>query len=238
MVSWFWLIGAIILSILPTMVKEVLGGSEIIVKSYLAIFAVALDAGSAGAAWMSAGRGVLLPAPVGTGLMALFGLDLAWTVLSVETMVATASVLEFFAGDNTIRIGGDLAGLAIAGAFLVMPSFTAIQTWAEENRRARVIAGVNVVSAAFMTVGGGIVAILQVRGYPLLFCWRRTGQGFNTQNLYGKIRAAYSRRLWGNRNRPYNLHQHADVLPERSGPTGFARWQRSLMPEREKNWFY
>ncbi len=164
MVSWFWLIGAIILSILPPMVKEVLGGSEIIVTRYLAIFAVALGAGSAVAAWMSAGRVVLLPTPVGTGVMALFGLDLAWSISSVETTIAATTVAQFFAGDNTLRIGVDLAGLAIAGAFLVVPSFTAIQTWAEENRRARVIAGVNVVSAAFMTLGGGIVAILQVQG--------------------------------------------------------------------------
>jgi len=48
--SWFWLIGAIIPSIPPTTVTEVLGGSEIIVKSYLAIFAVTLGALSG---WMA-----------------------------------------------------------------------------------------------------------------------------------------------------------------------------------------
>ena len=78
MVSWFWLIGAIILSFLPPMVTEVLGGSEIIVTRYLAIFAVALGVGSAVAAWMSAGRVVLLPAPVGTGRSA--GVFLSFTV--------------------------------------------------------------------------------------------------------------------------------------------------------------
>lgn len=71
MVAWFWLIGAIVLSVLPLIVKEALGGSEIAIKAYLAIFAVAV--GSAAAAWMSAGRVVLLPAVVGTALMAAFG---------------------------------------------------------------------------------------------------------------------------------------------------------------------
>lgn len=167
MVAWFWLIGAIVLSILPTLVKQVLGGSEIIVTTYLAVFAVAMGVGSACAAWMSAGRIVLLPAPVGTALMALFGLDLAWSISAIETTITASTFAAYFAGDNTIRIAIDLAGLAIAGAFLVVPTFTAIQTWAPENRRARVIAGVNILSAGFMTTGGGVVAALQTQGISI-----------------------------------------------------------------------
>ena len=67
MVSWFWMVGAIILSILPTAGEgQSLGGAEIAVTAYLAVFAVAIAIGSAIAAWMSQGRMVLLPAPVGT----------------------------------------------------------------------------------------------------------------------------------------------------------------------------
>jgi len=168
MVSWFWLVGAIILSILPTLVKEVLGGSEIIVTTYLAVFAIAMGVGSAIAAWMSAGRVVLLPAPVGTALMALFGLDLAWSISAIDITTTAVTFSDYFARANTIRIAIDLAGLAIAGAFLVVPTFTAIQTWAAQDRRARTIAGVNVLTAGFMTAGGGIVAGLQTQGISIL----------------------------------------------------------------------
>ena len=84
MVSWFWMVGAIILSILPPLVKDSLGGGEIAVTAYLAVFAVAVAIGSAIAAWMSQGRMVLLPAPVGTFLMALFGLDLALAIWGMQ----------------------------------------------------------------------------------------------------------------------------------------------------------
>ena len=47
----------------------------------------------------------------------------------------------------------DLAGLAIAGGLYIVPTFAAVQAWAGADRRARVIAGVNVLNAAFM-VGG------------------------------------------------------------------------------------
>lgn len=168
MVSWFWLVGAIILSLLPTLVKEILGGGEIAITAYLAVFAVAVAIGSAIAAWLSAGRVVLLPAVVGTFLMGLFGLDLAWAVSSLEIATTTTNSLsEFFAGENTIRVAIDLAGLAIAGSFLVVPTFTAVQTWASEKRRARAVAGVNILSAGFMTTGGAVVAGLQAGGISL-----------------------------------------------------------------------
>ncbi len=65
MVSWFWLMGAIMLSILPPLVKS-LGGGEIIITAYLTVFAIAIALGSSIAAWLSAGRIVLLHAVVGT----------------------------------------------------------------------------------------------------------------------------------------------------------------------------
>ena len=52
-----------------------------------------------------------------------------------------------------------------------MPSFAAVQAWAPVDRRARVIAAVNVLNAAYMVGAGGIVAALQAAGVgvPELF---------------------------------------------------------------------
>jgi acyl-[acyl-carrier-protein]-phospholipid O-acyltransferase / long-chain-fatty-acid--[acyl-carrier-protein] ligase len=167
MVSWFWLVGAIIMSILPAIVKNALGGEEIAVTAYLAIFAVAIAIGSAIAAWMSKGRIVLLPAPIGTLLVAAFGLDLALTLAGNAPHAQAATLSAFFAGENTIRVAFDLAGLAIVGAFLVVPTFAAIQAWAPADRRARVVAAVNIVNAAFMVGAGALVAGAQAFGVTL-----------------------------------------------------------------------
>ncbi|MER8639003.1 acyl-[ACP]--phospholipid O-acyltransferase [Mesorhizobium sp. M1365] len=164
MTSWFWLIGAIVLSILPTLVKDSLGGGEIAVTAYLAVFAVSIAIGSAIAAWMSQGRMVLLPAPVGTALMALFGLDLAWTIWSMQPSIGAETLAIFFARPNTVHVAIDLAGMAIASAFLVVPTFAAVQAWAPEASRARVVAAVSIVNAGFMTVGGILVAAIQAVG--------------------------------------------------------------------------
>src|ERR1039458_7959671 len=53
--SWFWLVGAVVLSLLPPLVKTVLGGTEEVVTTFLAVFSVAVAVGSGLAAWLSAG---------------------------------------------------------------------------------------------------------------------------------------------------------------------------------------
>jgi len=161
---WFWFVGAFVMTMLPIMVKDILGGSEIVVPAYLAIFAISIAVGSAIAGWMSAGRVVLLPAPVGTAIIALFGLDLAWNLWGLNSVTHATTISGFFAGQSTIRVAIDLAGMAIGGAFLAVPTFAAMQTWAHEDRRARVIGAANVLSALFITSGLALVAVLQAVG--------------------------------------------------------------------------
>jgi acyl-[acyl-carrier-protein]-phospholipid O-acyltransferase/long-chain-fatty-acid--[acyl-carrier-protein] ligase len=162
--GWFWFVGAFVMTMLPLMVTDILGGSEIVVPAYLAIFAVSIAIGSAIAGWMSAGRVVLLPAPVGTAIVALFGLDLAWNLWGLTSAGHAETISGFFAGPNTIRVAIDLAGMAIGGAFLAVPTFAAMQSWADETRRARVIGAANILSALFIVGGLGIVALLQAIG--------------------------------------------------------------------------
>ncbi|MFK3781432.1 acyl-[ACP]--phospholipid O-acyltransferase [Agrobacterium sp. NPDC089420] len=161
---WFWFVGAFVMSMLPIMVTEILGGSELVVPAYLAIFAISIAIGSAIAGWMSAGRVVLLPAPVGITIVALAGIDLGWNLWGLHSLSHAQTFADFFAGPKTIWVAIDLAGMAIGGAFLAVPTFAAMQTWADEERRARVIGGANVLSALFITIGLALVAVLQTVG--------------------------------------------------------------------------
>lgn len=164
MVSWFWVIGAIVLSLMPTFVKQILGGHEIAVTAYLAIFAIFIGIGSALAAWMSSGRINLILAPIGTFLLAIFLTDLSIVLWNLEPQSQINTLQDFFARDNTLHIAIDLAGLAIAGAFLVVPTFTAVQAWAPKKNRARIVAAVNVLNSVFIVVGIAIIAGLQAVG--------------------------------------------------------------------------
>ena len=77
--SWFWLAGAVVMSLLLPLVQSSIGGTEAVVTVFLTIFSVAVAVGSGLAAWLAAGRIVILPTLVGAVLLGLFSIDLGWT---------------------------------------------------------------------------------------------------------------------------------------------------------------
>ncbi len=171
--SIFWLVGAIALSLLAPLVTRTMHGSELVVTLYLAVFAIAIAAGSGLASFLLAGRIVLLPAAIGAAIIAGASIDL-WLTLSSLSPVEASEALEtaeFLAQPGAWRVTVDLALLAMAGGLMIVPSFAAIQAFAPSFERSRIIAAVNVLNAAFMAGGTLAVALLQAQGVtvPSLF---------------------------------------------------------------------
>jgi acyl-[acyl-carrier-protein]-phospholipid O-acyltransferase / long-chain-fatty-acid--[acyl-carrier-protein] ligase len=162
--SWFWLVGAVSLSLMPPLVKNVLGGNEEVVTTCLAIFSIFIAVGSGLAAWLAAGRIILLPTVIGAVLLGLFAIDLGFSTLGAAPIPALDGYLTIFTSGRGIRFAIDLAGLAVAGGLFIVPTFAAVQAWAGADRRARVVAGVNVLNAALMAGSTVIVALLQTAG--------------------------------------------------------------------------
>ncbi len=169
--SWFWLVGALVLSLLPPLVTFHIGGTEGVVTLFLTIFSVAVAIGSGLAAWLAHGRIILLPTLVAGVLLGLFSLDLGWTASVLVHPASPVGFADYFGSPHSLHIAIDLAGLAIAGGLFIVPTFSAVQAWASADQRARVVAAVNVLNAAFMVVGAIILAVLQKLGLgaPLLF---------------------------------------------------------------------
>jgi acyl-[acyl-carrier-protein]-phospholipid O-acyltransferase/long-chain-fatty-acid--[acyl-carrier-protein] ligase len=162
--SWFWLVGAVALSLMPPLVKNVLGGSEEVVTTCLAIFSISIAVGSGLAAWLAAGRIILLPTLIGAVLLGLFSIDLGWSTLGAAPISRLDGYFSIFQTGRGLRFAVDLAGLAIAGGLFIVPTFAAVQAWAGADRRARVVAAVNVLNAACMAGSAVIVAMLQKAG--------------------------------------------------------------------------
>jgi len=170
-VSWFWLVGALVLALLLPLVHLNLNGTDAVITLLLTLFSVAVATGSGLAAWLSAGRIVILPTLVGAVLIGVFSLDLGWMAHLFVPAAVPSGIGGFFAMPRSIHIAVDLVGLAIGGGLFVVPTFAAVQAWAHPDRRARVVAGVNVLNAAFMVVGAIVQGILQAAGLgvPTLF---------------------------------------------------------------------
>jgi acyl-[acyl-carrier-protein]-phospholipid O-acyltransferase / long-chain-fatty-acid--[acyl-carrier-protein] ligase len=165
-VSWFWLAGAVVLSLLPALIKGIVGGTEAVVTLCLAIFAIGIAAGSLFAAHLSHIRPNLALVPIGAIVMGIVGLDLAWTIASTShgTDISPAMFATSLGGLHMLI---DFAVFAFGGGLFVVPAFAAVQAWSAPTERARVIAAGNVLQAAFMVAGSLFVALLQAAGLPI-----------------------------------------------------------------------
>ena len=174
-VSWFWVVGFVALSLLPTLIKEGAGGSEGVVTYCLAVFTVGIALGSMIAASASRGRPNLALVPAGALLIGASALAMAWLAASLAPGAGSLGPVAFVTSGAGLAITVTLLGLAIAGGLFVVPSFAAVQAWAATDRRARVIAAVNVLNAAYMLGGGAVVAALQAAGVPLALLFASLG---------------------------------------------------------------
>jgi acyl-[acyl-carrier-protein]-phospholipid O-acyltransferase/long-chain-fatty-acid--[acyl-carrier-protein] ligase len=170
-VSWFWLVGIVVMSLLPPLVKNILGGDEAVVTTFLAIFSIAIAVGSGLASWLASGRIILVPTVFGAVLLGVCALDLGFATFDVAPGTTTLGIAGVFGTVRGIHIALDLAGLAMAGGLFIVPAFSAVQAWAGQDHRARVVAAVNVLNAAFMTAGALGVGMIQKFGAtaPYLF---------------------------------------------------------------------
>ena len=166
-VSWFWVVGFVSLSLLPTLIKEGIGGSEGVVTYCLSVFTVGIAVGSLLAARASRHRPNLALVPIGALLIGAFALLAAWLAAVVVPEASKIGPWAFVASRNGVFVTVALCGLAIAGGLFVVPAFAAVQAWAPVDRRARVVAAVNVLNAAYMLAGGAVVAVLQSAGVAL-----------------------------------------------------------------------
>jgi acyl-[acyl-carrier-protein]-phospholipid O-acyltransferase / long-chain-fatty-acid--[acyl-carrier-protein] ligase len=159
--GWFWVVGALILALLQPLVIGHIGGAPAVYTAVLLVFTVSIALGSALAALASRKRPNLAIVPLGAILMGLAALDLAWTSHGLTPASPPQALTAFLHTGVGIHILLDLALLALGGGLFVVPAFASVQAWSPPERRARVVAGCNVISAVFMTVSSVIFAALQ-----------------------------------------------------------------------------
>ena len=161
-ISWFWMVGAVMLSQLPALAKDILHANETVLSLFLTIFSVGIGVGSVLCSRILRGEISARSVPFGALGMALAGIDLFVSTrfhipesfLAAEGMIGFST---FIAYPFAWRVMADLFILAAAGGFFVVPLNTMMQAESDPEFRARVIATNNILNATFM-VGGSLVA--------------------------------------------------------------------------------
>ncbi len=170
-ITWFWGFGASMLSLFPSYTKDVLGADETIATLFLAVFSVGIGVGSILCERMSKQRLELGLVPIGSFGMSLFTFALffigqPWSV-EPDRLVGLAGFLSRPAGWAILLA---LLGIAVSGGLYIVPLYTMIQQRSDDAERSRVIAGNNIVNAAFMVVANLVlVALIGWLSVPQIF---------------------------------------------------------------------
>lgn len=163
-ISWFWMLGASFLSVLPNFGKDVLRGSEEVVTLFLTMFCIGIAAGSLGCERLSRRRLELGLVPLGSIGISVFALDLAYSASVFEPAVQMVGPSAFLTLAGAKRIAVDLFLIAVFSGFYTVPLYTLVQQGSDDAERSRVIAGNNILNAALMVLSSIMLVVLLKSG--------------------------------------------------------------------------
>lgn len=156
-VSWFWFVGTMLTSQLPTYAVVNLGGEPTLYIFALALFSVGTGVGSLLCEKLS-GRTVEIGlVPLGAFGMTAFMLDLYFARAGTAT-AAGLGVGAFVAQPGSLRIIIDLIGIGLFTGFFVVPLFALIQSRTPKSEMSRVFAALNIQNSGFI-VGAAMIAL-------------------------------------------------------------------------------
>lgn len=165
-ISWFWLIGAVILTSLPLYVKNIMGGNELVVTAALVVFSLSIAIGSLLCEKLSRSRIELGIVPFGAILITIFMFLLSQepnidahipNMLKDPENLLTLSQLMSYQGMVYHFVW--MGAIGIAAGLYTVPLYALIQQRTEEQSRSRIIAANNILNALFM-VGSAILSIV------------------------------------------------------------------------------
>ncbi len=161
--SWFWAIGAALLSEFPSVVRDTLGANGQVVTLMLAVFSVGVGTGSMLCARLLRGEVSARLVPFAAFGLTVFLLDFGATAQGAagQHLATVGGVLASPAGWHMLL---DLLLLAVCGGLYSVPLYAILQERSDPSRRARMVAANNIVNALLMVAGAAVVAGLAAAG--------------------------------------------------------------------------
>lgn len=159
-ISWFWLIGAVILTKLPDYTHYTLGANTSVFALFLALFSIGIALGSLLISRILQGRITLSVVPWAMLVFSCFTFDLYWASTAIEVKEPLLTLPTFFTYFVHWRISFDLFVLAVSSGVFVVPLYAYLQVVSAPETRARTIAANNIYNSLFMVLGTVLVMLL------------------------------------------------------------------------------
>jgi 1-acyl-sn-glycerol-3-phosphate acyltransferase len=159
-VSWFWFVGTVLTSQLPTYAEVNLGGTATLYIFALALFSIGTGVGSMLCEKLSARTVEIGLVPLGAFGISAFMLDL-YFARSGAAVAHGLDVAGFLQQPGSWRIAIDLTGIGLFAGFFVVPLFALIQSRTPRDELSRVIAGMNIQNALLIVLAAVLGIVVQ-----------------------------------------------------------------------------
>lgn len=186
-ISWFFSVGAVLVSEFAPLVSGVLAARQDVVTLFLLVFSLSIAAGSLTVNRLLKGEVSARYVPVAALAMAGFLIYLWLATSGYDVQSQGADIKTFLASDGAWHIMLALAGIAFSGGIFIVPLYAILQTYSAPELRSQSIAANNVVNAgltvAMVAVTAGLLSwgvdvpgIIGVLGFSTLAvaviaCW-------------------------------------------------------------------
>jgi 1-acyl-sn-glycerol-3-phosphate acyltransferase len=197
-VSWFWFMGAAILSLLPSLCKSVFGADNSVATLFLACFTVGMGAGAAFTEKISGKKVEIGIVPLAAVGMSIFLADLFFVGRAWAPLLEGAALVDVktFLGDfNGMRALFDLFMISFFGGAYIVPQMTYVQERCPREELSRTIAGNNIWNSLFMVVASVAVMLMAPLGIPTTFLIL-AGVNFVASFFLYACYSEYTLRLW------------------------------------------
>ncbi|MDR0734911.1 MAG: acyl-[ACP]--phospholipid O-acyltransferase [Elusimicrobiota bacterium] len=165
-ISWFWLLGALMVSQMPSLGEKILHGKPSVITFLLTLFSCGIGLGSIVCQFLLKGKITSKFVPASALIMTLFLADLS-LASGGWTCAATVNYKEFISVWRGQRITLDLFLFAFFGGIYIVPLNTMLQIFAGEKMRSRIIATGNIINSLFMVVGSAACTLLLKAGLEI-----------------------------------------------------------------------
>ena len=165
-ISWFWFLGAILLSQIPSLVKYDLLADDTVVVAFLSAFSIGIAIGAGGITKLLKGQINLHWHGLFLGGISLLLLVSVWLIqIESDKLLLTGNsdqLINLWEFSLTWPINISLIlllSIAILGGAYIVPLYTLLQTHTPVQLRARMVAVNNIMNALFMVMSSVLVMI-------------------------------------------------------------------------------
>ncbi len=167
-ISWFWFLGSVYLTQITPFTRLNLGGTEAVVTLLLTLFAVGIGIGSLLCERLSGRMVELGLVPFGAIGLTLFGIDLFFaTPAPPPAGSELVGFWAFLAQPGSWRLILDILLIGVFGGIYIVPLYALVQQRSAPTHLSRVIAGNNILNAAFMVAAALIAVALLGQGFSI-----------------------------------------------------------------------